>query len=215
MKSSRLALSLCLMSLSTAAFAQHQGHTTPPAEPSPAPAAAAAAAAPTTPAPAPKSPARKAYNRLKTLEGTWEGKVTTTPKQALAELQAVDAKLGDMDGKVSVAWGVGSNGHALTHVDLGEGPHYKPLTVFYVEKDRLLLTHFCAFNNRPRMEAKISDDGNTVDFQFLDVEGVMKYGYMRQATIVFIDDDHHTEDWVFNMPGDQPLRAHMDLRRVK
>lgn len=212
MKLSRLALSLCL-SLSTAAFAQHQGHTTPPAEPAPAP--AAAAAAPTTPAPAPKSPARKAYNRLKTLEGTWEGTVTTTPKQALAELQAVDSKLGDMDGKVSVAWGVGSNGHALTHVDLGEGPHYKPLTVFYVEKDRLLLTHFCAFNNRPRMEAKISDDGNTVDFQFLDVEGVMKYGYMRQATIVFIDDDHHTEDWVFNMPGDQPLRAHMDLRRVK
>jgi hypothetical protein len=54
-----------------------------------------------------------------------------------------------------------------------------------------------------------------VEFDFIDVAGDLRYGHMQHAVFTFIDADHHTEDWTFLMPGDKPVRAHMDLQRTK
>jgi hypothetical protein len=90
-----------------------------------------------------------------------------------------------------------------------------PITMIYVDGDRLLLTHYCDAGNRPRMTGKASPDGKNVEFAFLDLSGGTQYGHMDHAVFTVIDADHHVEDWTYMEPGDKPVHAHMELTRSK
>jgi len=192
MKSFRILLSLALLSISTLALAQSETHK-PAAQSS-----------------APKSDAQKSFDKLKTLAGAWEGHGTTTPP------------VPDMPDIMQVDLQVLSSGNALKHEMMGkpkaDGADGKdadhPVTMVYLDGDRLLLTHYCDAGNRPRMAARVSPDGNTVEFDFVDVSGSTKHGHMDHAVFTIIDANHHTEDWTYLMPGDKPMHAHIDLRRV-
>jgi hypothetical protein len=158
-----------------------------------------------------QSDAQKSFDKLKTLAGSWEAHVTTTPP------------LPDMgDGaQAEVTMRVTSRGNALVHEMKGAGTpddatkYDHPVTMLYLDEGRLLLTHYCDAGNRPRMAARSSPDGRTVEFDFLDVAGNLQYGHMQHAVFTIIDTNHHTEDWTFMMPGDKPVHAHMDLQRAK
>lgn len=158
-----------------------------------------------------QSDAQKSFDKLKGLAGTWEGLVTTVPKTA---------EMGDMS-HVQVSLRVTSRGNALVHEMTAAGmpddptKHDHPVTMFYLDNDRLLLTHYCDAGNRPRMTARTSGDGKTLEFDLVDVAGSTQYGHMQHAVLTTIDENHHTEDWTFLMPGDKPMHAHMDLQRTK
>lgn len=150
-----------------------------------------------------QSEAQKSFDQLKTLAGTWEGQVTTVPPHA------------EIDGKLmQVSLRVTSMGNALMHEMTGAGRPDDPITMLYLDNDRLMLTHYCDAGNRPRMTGKMSPDGKTVEFEFLDVVGNMQYGHMHHSVFTVLDANHHTEDWTF-MQGDKPVRAHLDLQRTK
>jgi hypothetical protein len=143
-----------------------------------------------------QSKAQKSYDQLKTLAGSWEG---------------------TMDGKpMQISLRVTSMGHALMHEMKMAGRPDDPITMFYVDGDRLLLTHYCDAGNRPRMEATITPDGKTVDFHFLDVANFnsKQGGYMQHAVFTTLDANHHTEDWTFLAQG-KLINAHLDLQRTK
>jgi hypothetical protein len=151
-----------------------------------------------------KSDAQKSFDKLKTLAGSWEGHVTTVPPEP------------DIEGKlVQATLRVTSMGNALMHEMTGAGRPDDPITMLYVDGDRLLLTHYCDAGNRPRMVGKLSPDGKTVEFDFLDVSGSTQYGHMHHAVFTFLDATHHTEDWTYVNPGDKPVHAHIDLQRAK
>ena len=157
-----------------------------------------------------QSDAQKSFDKLKTLTGSWEGSVTITPKQP------------DMDGKqIHISLRVTSRGNALVHemqeAGTPEDPtkYDHPVTMLYLDGDRLLLTHYCDAGNRPRMVAKSSADGKTVEFEFIDLSGGTEYGHMHHAVFSFVDANHHIEDWTYMMPGDNPVHAHFDLQRAK
>jgi hypothetical protein len=156
---------------------------------------------------APQSPsdAQKSFDQLKTLAGSWEGTVKTDPPTPEA------------DGKhVQVTLRVTSMGNALMHEMRIEGRPDDPITMLYLDGDRLLLTHYCDAGNRPRMSGKLSPDGKTVEFDFLDVAGSTQYGHMHHSVFTVIDANHHTEDWTFAAPdGKTSVRAHVDLQRTK
>jgi hypothetical protein len=189
MKSHRLLLSVVLMSLATMAYAQSEAHKSvdKPAQ----------------------SDAQRSFTQLKTLAGTWQGPVTVDPPQQ------------DMrDGTVmQLSLRVTSRGNALVHEMKEAGKpddptrYDHPVTMLYLEGDRLTLVHYCDAGNRPRMVARTSADGKRVEFDFLDVAGGTDYGHMHHAVFTIIDANHHIEDWTYMMPGDQPLHAHMDLKR--
>lgn len=181
MKPLRVVLSVVLMGLSTAAFAQSQAD------------------------------AQKSFTLMKTLAGTWEGRVTTDPPQS---------DMGDMT-RTQVSLRVTSRGNALVHEMKAAGTpddptkYDHPVTMLYLDNDRLLLTHYCDAGNRPRMVARTSSDGKKVEFDFLDLSGGTQYGHMDHAVFTIVDANHHTEDWTYMMPGNKPVHAHMDLQRTK
>ncbi len=150
-----------------------------------------------------QSDAQKSFDKLKTLAGSWEGRVSTVPQQA------------EIDGKpMQVTLRVTSMGNALMHEMTGAGRPDDPITMLYLDADRLLLTHYCDAGNRPRMVGKMAPDGKTVEFDFLDVAGSIQYGHMHHAVFTAVDANHHMEDWTF-MEGDKPIHAHFDLQRTK
>src|ERR1700676_2234165 len=151
-----------------------------------------------------KSDAQKSFDKLKTLTGSWEGHVTTVPPK------------GDIEGKLmQVSLRATSMGNALMHEMTGAGRPDDPITMLYLDGDRLLLTHYCDAGNRPRMTGTMSPDGKTVEFDFLDVAGSTEYGHMHHAVFTFLDGNHHIEDWTFMLKGDKPVHAHFDLKRTK
>ena len=87
------------------------------------------------------------------------------------------------------------------HEMTGAGRPDDPITMLYLDEDRLLLTHYCDAGNRPRMAGKVSPDGKTVEFDFLDVAGSTQYGHMHHAVFTVIDENHHIEDWTYMNPA--------------
>jgi len=152
----------------------------------------------------PQSDAQKSFDKLKTLAGSWEGHVTTVPPNADIEGKSVHATLR-----------VTSMGNAIMHEMTGDGRPDDPITMLYLDGDRLLLTHYCDAGNRPRMVGKVSPDGKTVEFEFLDVSGSTQYGHMQHVVFNFIDSDHHTELWEFAMADGKKEGGLLDLRRTK
>jgi hypothetical protein len=158
-----------------------------------------------------QSNAQKSFDTLKALAGSWQGPVTTIPKQA---------EMGN-NTNMQVSLRVTSRGNALVHEMKAAGTaddptrYDHPVTMLYLDGDRLLLTHYCDAGNRPRMVAQTSPDGKKVEFAFLDLSGGTQFGHMEHAVFTMIDANHHTEDWTYIMPGDKPVRAHFDLARAK
>jgi hypothetical protein len=143
-----------------------------------------------------QSDAQKSFDSLKNLAGSWEGTV---------------------DGKsMHVSLRVTSMGNALMHEMSMSGRSDDPITMFYVDGNRLLLTHYCDAGNRPRMTASMSPDGKTVEFNFLDVNNYnpAQGGYMQHAVFTAVDANHHTEDWTFLAQG-KPMAVHVALQRTK
>jgi hypothetical protein len=141
-----------------------------------------------------QSDAQKSFDKMKTLAGSWEG---------------------TFQGKtLQVSLRVTSMGNNLMHEMKGSGPE-DPITMFNVDSDRLLLTHYCDAGNRPRMVGKVSPDGKTIDFEFLDVSGSTQYGHMQHVVFNFIDADHHTELWQFAMADGKTEGGLLDLKRTK
>jgi hypothetical protein len=188
MKSLRFVLAGALLALSTMAFAQMEAQKTD----------------------ASTSEAQKSFDQMKTLAGTWLGRVTTVPP----------SDMGD-GANLQISMRVTSRGNALVHEMLQAGvtddpsKNDHPVTMFYLDSDRLILTHYCDAGNRPRMAARTSADGKTLEFDFLDVAGSTQFGHMQHAAFTVIDANHHTEDWTYLMPGDKAMHAHMDLQRTK
>jgi hypothetical protein len=187
-------LSIVLLLAAGAAFAQQDAHKHP------------------TDTPKVQTEAQKAFTILKSLAGTWEG-----PVQMDAQLRE-HAK--GAPETVKVLLRVTSRGNALVHemgdLNPADDPtkYDHPVTMFYLQDGKLLLTHFCDAGNRPRMTAKISEDGKRIDFDFLDVSGSTQYGNMQHAAFTIIDADHHTEEWIFKLPGDKTMGGRMELHRV-
>ena len=158
-----------------------------------------------------QSEAQKSFDTMKSLSGNWEGPVTVDPPQA------------DMstDKPVHVSLRVTSRGNALVHemqesgTPLDAKKYDHPVTMIYLDGDRLNLIHYCDAGNRPHMTARPSPDGKKVEFDFADLSGGNQYGHMYHAVFTIIDANHHLEDWTYMMPGDKPLHAHMDLKRTQ
>lgn len=157
------------------------------------------------------SDAQEAFDKLKTLAGSWEGPVTLNPLLPGMTERPIT---------LHVTMRVTSRGNAIVHelqeanTPFDASRHDHPVTMFYVDSDQLNLLHYCDAGNRPRMVGKMSSDGKTLEFDFLDLSGGDQYGHMHHAVFTIIDANHHIEEWTYMLPGDKAIHARAVLERT-
>ncbi len=124
-----------------------------------------------------ESDAVKSFTLLKGMEGNWAGK--------------------DPQGHpVEVTFRMTAGGSALMSEIHGHGPE-NMITMFHMDGDRLLMTHYCGAGNQPRMKV-ISSDAKSVSFEFFDGTNIGPGdGHMQHVTFTEPDASHHIEEWVF------------------
>ena len=141
------------------------------------------------------SDAQKSFEQLRGLSGSWEGKTSSGQP-------------------VEVDYRSTSMGSAL----MSEIKNVKEdmITMFNLDGNRLLLTHYCAAGNQPRMLATASANGKTITFDFLDATNLSSpdAAHMAHVVISILDTNHHTEEWTFADHGKE-MKEVFDLWRKK
>jgi hypothetical protein len=142
-----------------------------------------------------QSSAQKALDRFKSMVGTWQGKSPT----------------GDTS---EVTYRLTAGGTAVMADMHMAGDDM--MSMYYVNGDDLLMTHFCPSNNQPRMKAAISSDLNTVSFDFMDATNMRgpNAGHMHRAVFLFSDADHYTEEWTWKQ-AEKSSTMHFEMQRKK
>lgn len=142
--------------------------------------------------------AQQSFDSIKALAGNWEGKT----------------QMGD---PVQVSFRVTAGGSAVMSeiVSQMNGKSEDMITMFNLDGDRLLLTHYCATGNQPRMKATASADGKTLTFDFLDATNLSSPDapHMHRVVISFIDGNHHTEEWHFAAGAGKEIVETFDLQK--
>lgn len=156
--------------------------------------AQSAASKPTTPAA--QSDAKKAFEKMKTLAGTWQGTI--------------------MSISINLTIRAASSGTAILHEanTNGGGPPNHEITMFYVDGDRLVATHYCDGGNRARLEGKMSPDGKAIEFNFLDVAGSTRGGLVKRMVFTTIDENKHLVEFTFIKPDGNPIELRGEFHRT-
>jgi len=141
-----------------------------------------------------QSDAHKSFDLLKGMEGNWAGK--------------------NQQGQpIQVTFRLTAGGSALMSEIHGHGPE-NMITMFHMDGDRLLLTHYCGAGNQPRMKV-ISSDAKSVSFEFMDGTNIGPGdGHMQHVTFTQPDADHHTEEWGF-LDHSKEMKEVFTLARVQ
>jgi hypothetical protein len=134
---------------------------------------------------------------MKSLTGTWRGTVMEIPMTFTIR-------------PTSSGTTVLHEGHA----EGGTAPNHE-ITMFYLEGDRLLATHYCDGGNRSRLEGKVSADAKTIEFGFLDVTGSTRGGYVKGMVFTLIDANRHTVEATFVTPDGKAIPLRGDFQRDK
>ncbi|MGA8298667.1 MAG: hypothetical protein WB817_04245 [Terriglobales bacterium] len=136
--------------------------------------------------------AEKSFHQLAALEGNWTGK-------------------GSQGQPIEVSFRMTAGGSALMSEIHGHGPE-NMITMFHMDGDRLIMTHYCGAGNQPRMKV-VAADGKSVSFEFFDGTNIGPgSGHMQHVTFSQSDANHHTEEWVFLDHGKE-LREVFTLER--
>jgi len=151
------------------------------------------------PATQPASPARTAYARLLALSGEWEGKSSKgwTEKLSITPI-----------AKQSAVMEVSKFAH---------GDDDAMVTMYSLDGENLMLTHYCMAKNQPRLKAtEISDDGKSVTFTFLDGTNMASrdVGHMDKVRINFEDDNHFKSQWTFYADGKEKWMEAITYNRI-
>jgi hypothetical protein len=141
--------------------------------------------------------AQAAFERLKGLAGTWTGK-------APAEGGGSDA---------THVFQVSANGTVVMET-MFPGTDHEMINMYHLDGESLMLTHYCAGGNQPRMRLASGSTANEMVFEFdggtnLDPE---KDSYIHDARLVF-DGDMLESNWVSWSAGKENHKMVFRLHR--
>jgi hypothetical protein len=132
--------------------------------------------------------ARKAFERIQKLEGEWDERSTK----------------GWGGVKIVTVIAGGSAVLSTSRIDPHLGENESMATVFHMDGDRLLVTHYCVAGNQPRLVAtSIRNQGREIEFSFLDATNLKspEAGHMHRAVFSLDSDDRYRTRWTFYRDG--------------
>jgi hypothetical protein len=130
-----------------------------------------------------QSNATTGFEKLKSLVGEWQG---TGPH-----------------GSINVSYQLVSGGSAVMETLM---PKDEPdmITIYHLDGDKLMMTHYCSIGNQPRMQAEApAGEIKKLNFVFVDVTNMAKpsAGHMVNLTLSFGDKDHFSQAWTWREAG--------------
>ena len=144
--------------------------------------------------------ARQVFDRFQSLAGEWRGRSTK-----------------GWDDRMSFQ--VIASGSAVVQTSLFEAhPGETMLTIYHLDGDRMMLTHYCMAKNQPRLQvSSVDDGGNKVTFSFRDATNLASrdQGHMDRAIFEFQDRDHFTSRWSFYKNGREEWMEDIHYDRVR
>lgn len=155
---------------------------------------------PPTPAPAPPGSGAAALEKLKALAGDW---VEVEPKTAPA-------------GAVAESYRVTGAGSALVST-LAGGTPYEMVSVYHRDGNDLVMTHYCAAQNQPRLRAKTAT-GNVVAMEFDGGTNLdpARDVHIHAVRIEILGPDEIRETWIGwkgGKPEEPPLTLHLKRKK--
>ncbi len=92
------------------------------------------------------------------------------------------------------------------------------ITVFHMDGGRLMLEHYCATGNQPRMEARsFNPETGELSFRFLDATNLAgpDVAHMHNATFRLVDNDHLTAAWEMYAGGQSKSVENFEYTRIR
>jgi hypothetical protein len=97
------------------------------------------------------------------------------------------------------------------------GSDHQMVTLYYLDGDHLMMTHFCMANNQPRMRADASTSSpSAIKFKFVDATNLSspEAGHMNAHSIIWKDAGHITQHWTWREQGKEKDET-FELQRQK
>jgi hypothetical protein len=138
-----------------------------------------------------------AFDQLKALAGHWEGTTATGQKG-------------------EVTYEVISNGSVVME-RLHPGTEPDMITMYSLDGDRILVTHYCSAGNQPTMQTAASPAANgKLDFTFLRLAGAKSpdEGHMASLTVSMPDKTHLVQTWTFMDKGKSQTESFTFTRKA-
>jgi hypothetical protein len=130
-----------------------------------------------------KTKSEEAFDRLASLKGEWKGQ---------------------MDGiNTSLTYTLTANGSALME-QCQPQKGAEMVTMFTVDGDHLIATHYCSAKNQPQMATSaIADVQKPLAFSLVRISGLKSPDAFHNTglTIIQEDNDHLTQEWSYQFKG--------------
>ncbi|MBC7835764.1 MAG: hypothetical protein H7Y88_11790 [Phycisphaerales bacterium] len=147
----------------------------------------------------PATPAQQSVllDRVKQLEGEWAMLDESGNRQP------------------GVVYKVTSAGSSVREV-MFPGSEHEMTNVYHMDGPTLVMTHYCAQGNQPRMRAEAGSP-DRIDFEFDSVTNLRSADdeYMGEMSLIMKDHDHLRQEWRSLKKGKASSHAEFDLVRVK
>lgn len=88
-----------------------------------------------------------------------------------------------------------TSGGSAVHETLFPGSDHEMITLYHLDGDALVLTHYCTLGNQPHLQASPGKDVHRIEFKF-------KSGTNLQSA-----DDHHMHDVTFTIAGPDRFKS--------
>jgi hypothetical protein len=120
------------------------------------------------------------------------------------------------DGSVAVTYRLTGAGSAVVETIFPGGDH-EMVTVYTMDKGDVVLTHYCATGNQPRMRAAKGGDASSIAFKFDGAGNLASANdvHMHDLDIAFVDGDHVKSSWHLYKDGKQSEVKTFELARKK
>lgn len=148
--------------------------------------------------------AKEAFARLKSLEGSWDNKTSHGDGHGAAS-----------DSKVT--YRLTGAGSALMETDF-PGSDHEMVSVYHLDREELLLTHYCAAGNQPRL--KLDRAASTPSRLVFGFDGGTNFDpakdmHIHAMTLEFHDGGKVDAAWDAYAGGKKVETAHFALSREK
>lgn len=125
-----------------------------------------------------------AFDQLKSLAGTWEGKKGS-------------------DAPVKVTYEVVSN-NSVVMERMRPSNEAEMITMYSLNGNHLVVTHYCSVGNQPTMQTgSLTGATGKYDFHYVSVAGTKTpdEGHMIALSLIIRDKDHFIQVWTFEDHG--------------